>query len=295
MPFAYAFAAPPSGGARAVVHSDYAIEPFLKLFLAGWPVERIAATGVPDIVMRHRDGRLGVALAGREADGLVALGELDGVNRLADLLSHLAASRADRLVELHAASVLLGDRLALFVGPSLSGKSTLALQLAARGCLLFGDDRLLVGPLDGTAARGGDAAAAPIGMALGLTPRVRRPPHPAAGALFAQFVARHVIEAPGNIGFMPLPVGAAVAPFAATARLGALILPERREQGGVSLAPAHATVAARAMLEQIHAPGLPAGEFLAAVRALVDRLPLWLLRYDDSAKAALAVRDMMAG
>jgi hypothetical protein len=49
------------------------------------------------------------------------------------------------------------------------------------------------------------------------------------------------------------------------------------------------------MLEQLHAPALPAGAFVAAVCALVEGLPAWRLQYDDSAGAALAVMDRMAG
>jgi hypothetical protein len=205
-------------------------------------------------------------------------------------LAHVAASRQADVVELHASAVLIGDRLALFVGPSLSGKSTLALQLLARGHRLFADDRLLVGPLGEPKTE----TPAAFGMALGLTPRVRCPPHPAAGALFAEFVERHVAQRAGTIGFLPLP-GDRAAAFGETAVLGALILPERQETGGVSLQRASDAAVSRVVLEQVHAPQMAATGLLAAVRRLVGRVPGWYLRYDDSAQAATAVKTMMVG
>jgi hypothetical protein len=253
-----------------------------------WPFQRQRGDAPPpDIVLRLVGERVAVELAGHAEEAFDAMSELDGVNRLADLLSHLAAARSPQLVELHASSVSIGGRLVLFVGPSLSGKSSLALQLAARGCRLFSDDRLLVGPLH-------RSDAAPIGMALGLTPRVRQPPHPAAGALFAEFVARHAVKGGGNVGFVPLE-GELLARFAETAPLGAVVLPERRERGGVALRPAGAAAASRVMLEQLHAPSVSAADLLTAIRRLTGALPAWHLQYDDSAQAALTVKDTMAG
>jgi len=285
--FVYAFATP--GHAQPiVVQSDYAVEPYLRLFLINWPFERLpGGTAAPQILLRQAGQRVAVELANSKLDALDAMSELDGVNCLADLLSHVAASRQPELAELHASSVLVDGKLILFVGPSLSGKSSLALQLAARGYRIFSDDRLLIGPLAG-------ASRAPIGMALGLTPRVRRPPHPAAGALFAEFVARHVVKGGGNVGFLPLD-GRSIADAAETAPLGALVLPERQETGGVVLRPAGAAAASRVMLEQMHAPDVAAVDFLAAIRRLTQALPAWHLQYDDSAKAALAAKDLMAG
>ncbi len=285
--FAYAFAAPPGSARPIMVRSDYAIEPHLPLFLLGWPFRRVSDDQAADISLRHAGNGVVVFIADRHEKQLDAMSEFDGINRLADSLSHIAAARADDVAELHASAVLIGARLALFVGPSLSGKTSLALQLAARGHRLFTDDRLLVGPL-------GHRQAAPYGMALGLTPRVRQPPHPAAGVQFAQFVARHVVKGSGEIGFLPLPAGVAAA-FGETAPIGALILPERCDAGGIVLRPAGEAAAGRAMLEQMHAPKIAATDFLAAIRRLTAGLPAWHLQYDDSAKAALQVRDMMAG
>jgi hypothetical protein len=160
--------------------------------------------------------------------------------------------------------------------------SSRALQLAARGCRLFADDRLLVGPLDAGAP--GPAT----GMALGLTPRVRLPPHPAAGQAFADFLARHAVPAGGDVGMLPLPADIA-AGFAEAAPIGALFLPERREVGGIELQPAGTAAASRAILEQMHAPHMAAAEFISAVGRLVGGLPAWHLRYDDSAAAAAQV------
>ncbi|MEO8558940.1 MAG: hypothetical protein ABI439_07750 [Rhodospirillales bacterium] len=283
--FCYAFDAP-LGGAPIVVRSDYAIEPHLSVFLLNWPCRVVDQDAPADIVLRRIGSRIGAYVAARREEELDGINEFDGVNRLADLLSHVAAGRVGGLAELHSSAVSIAGKLALFVGPSLSGKSSLALQLTARGCRLFADDRLLVGPLR-------DRQTAPFGVALGLTPRVRHPPHPAAGQLFAKFVARHLVKAGGNVGFLPLP--ADLAHFGEAAALGAVFLPERRDSGGVILRPAGRAAANRVVLEQMHAPQMAAVKFLAAVGDLTAGLPCWHLQYDDSAKAALEVQAAIAG
>ena len=50
---------------------------------------------------------------------------------------------------LHASAVALDDRALLIMGPSGSGKSSLALELMAYGCMLVADDHCLFRPENG--------------------------------------------------------------------------------------------------------------------------------------------------
>jgi hypothetical protein len=121
---------------------------------------------------------------------------------------------------------------------------------------------------------------------------VRHPVHPAAGGEFAAFVAAQLVKGGGNVGFLPLPAST-VAPFGQTAPIGTLVLPERAEAGGVALNRASAAAAGRVVLEQMHAPGIGASDFVVAVQRLTAALPAWHLRYDNSAQAALMIRDRL--
>src|SRR5688572_9247567 len=173
---AYRFAA--LDAAWIHVDSDAALEPFQRRFLALWPMVE-GGVAPPDIVIEAiGDDIDAYALRHRALpDGMLRVASVEeAVNQIVPLLVAEVIERSSGLVSLHAGAARVGDGLIVLPGDSMSGKSTLSLQLARRGARFVGDDRLLVG--DGTAL-GGDGG--PAGVALGLTPRVRLPIHPAAG------------------------------------------------------------------------------------------------------------------
>lgn len=294
---AYRFAA--LDGAWIRVDSDAALEPFHRRFLALWPMIK-GGDEPPDIVIES----VGVDIdayairhpALPDAALRVASAE-EAVNQIVPLLVAETIERAPRLVSLHAGAARIGDGLVVLPGDSFSGKSTLSLQLAARGARFVGDDRLLVG--DGTAL-GGEGG--PIGVALGLTPRVRLPVHLAAGADYAAFIRRHMtVEHRDDEGFAVIATvdleGIGGAPFGEVAPLSAIVVPRRVEddESLLELQPLLRGQAALALLHQAATPSVEATELVGMMSALASGVPCWSLTYGSSARAAERLMAMLGG
>ena len=293
----YRFAA--LGGASISIASDAALEPFHRRFFALWPmveggqapadiiIEAIGAD-IDAFMLRHPalpEGALSVASAE------------EAVNQIVPLLVAETIQRAHGLVSLHAGAARVGDGLIVLPGDSFSGKSTLSLQLAARGARFVGDDRLLVG--DGTAL-GGEGG--PVGVALGLTPRVRLPIHPAAGADYIAFIHRYMIvehrDAEGAATIATVdPDSIGGAPLGEVAPLSAIVVPRRVEadESVLELRPLARGQAALALLHQAATPSVDATELVGMMGALASGVPCWSLAYGSSARAAERLMRPLAG
>jgi len=285
---AYRFAA--LGDAWIQVDSDAALEPFHRRFLALWPMREDGAAP-PDIVIEAIGEDIDAYALHHPAlpDGALRVaGAEEAVNQIVPLLVAEVIERARGLVSLHAGAARVGDGLIVLPGDSMSGKSTLSLQLAQRGARFVGDDRLLVG--DGTALGGGGG---PAGVALGLTPRVRLPIHTAAGADYIAFVERHMtVEHRDEDGVATIatvdPQSIGGAPFGEVAPLSAIVVPRRidGDERALELRPLPRGQAALALLHQAATPAIDATELVGMMGALAAGVPCWSLVFGSSARAA---------
>jgi hypothetical protein len=128
-----------------------------------------------------------------------------------------------------------------------------------------------------------------------LNARLRLPLDPRAGRPFADHMTRLLMPAPqvtAPIGFVA-PPPASVASFGQRVPIAAILLPLRRDAGGVALEPASLSDIMRGLLEQTHAPHLSAMELTEAARKLAQARPGFTLRFDDSAAAAAAVERLV--
>lgn len=285
---AYRFAALNNAWIR--LDSDAALEPFHRRFLALWPM--VEGDGAPpDIVIEAMADDIDAYALRHPAlpDGaLHVAGAEEAANQLVPLLVAETIERTSGLVSLHAGAARVGGGLIVLPGDSLSGKSTLSLQLAARGARFVGDDRLLVG--DGTAL-GGEGG--PVGVALGLTPRVRLPIHPAAGTDYIAFVERHMtVEHRDEEGRAIIatidPESIGGAPFGEVAQLSAIVVPRRviDDESVLDLRPLPRGQAALALLHQAATPSVDATELVGMMSALAAGVPCWSLAFGSSARAA---------
>jgi hypothetical protein len=285
---AYRFAA--LDGAWIRVDSDAALEPLRRRFLALWPMIE-GGDEPPDIVIETIGDDIDAYVLRHPAlpDGATRVASVEeAVNQIVPPLVAEVIERAPRLVSLHAGAARVGDGLIVLPGDSMSGKSTLSLQLAARGARFIGDDRLLVG--DGSAL-GGDGG--PAGVALGLTPRVRLPFHPAAGADYAAFIGRHMtVEHRDDDGVATIatvdPERIGGAPFGESAPISAIVVPRRVEadESALDLRPLARGQAALALLRQTATPAVDAAELVGMMGALAAGVPCWSLAFGSSARAA---------
>ncbi|MBX3499498.1 MAG: hypothetical protein KF889_08645 [Alphaproteobacteria bacterium] len=285
---AYRFAA--LDNAWIHVDSDAALEPFHRRFLALWPM--VEGNGAPpDIVIQALADDLDAYVLRHPAlpEGSLRVASAEeAANQIVSLLVAEAIERSPRLVSLHAGAARVGDGLIVLPGDSMSGKSTLSLQLAARGARFVADDRLLVG--DG-AALGGEGG--PAGVALGLTPRVRLPIHPAAGADYIAFIERHMtVEHHDEDGAAIIatvdPQSIGGAPFGEIAPLSAIVVPRRVEgdESALDLRPLPRGQAALALLRQAATPAVDAAELVGMMGSLAAGVTCWSLAYGSSARAA---------
>ncbi|MBJ3764020.1 hypothetical protein ILP92_14820 [Maribius pontilimi] len=171
--------AAPGLGVEIPLDVPRACRALLSVTLAGWDIVP-ARTGItPQIVIR-RDG--GYAL--QSPHYTPARAHSDLVSTLNELLIAIAfgvshARPDDHL--LHAAAYRLDGRNVVLTGGKKAGKSVRTVDMAARGALIYGDDLLLWSP------------ARLCFVALGLSPRLRRPVDPATVARFGPdgFLAGH--------------------------------------------------------------------------------------------------------
>lgn len=273
------------------VASDAPLLDFTARFFGLWPFdeEGTAIADLADIAIEAIDGGFRVRHPVLEGGALDVPDAAEAANQLVGLLvAEQLARRAD-LIGLHAGAAAAPSGLILFVGDSLCGKSTLALQLARRGARFFGDDRLLVAP------GGADGHQDPTGIGLGLTPRMRLPVHEGAGSALAAFVAANAVvehmDWQGNpiIAYLDLALDTFdAAPFGTTLPLAAVILPERRDDDpeALELGPGSKGDAALAVMRQSTAPGMDAKGHVAAAALIAGGVPCLRLVYGSSAAAA---------
>jgi hypothetical protein len=279
------------------VASDTPLEPHARRFWRAWPFAADArALDRPDIVLEALPARLAERFADPRDDwgggfrlshGSIEGGFMDcpsaeeAANQLAGVLIAVRVRATPGGVAVHAASCETPAGVVLLPGASMSGKSTLALQLTLLGGRLFGDDRVL---LD-----------APKGMvtALGLTPRLRLPVPADAGAALAGLASEHG-NAEGGIAYLDL-VPAQAAPFGHSARIAAFVAPERAAAGPARLEKANASSIVRALLDGAVTGEAASAGTLAAVASLAARTPCWRLRWSNSVEAGALLWRQFGG
>ena len=149
------------------VASDLALEPHAKRFWRAWPFAADpAALASPDITIDALPARLnerytdprddwggGFRLSHESIDGgfMDCPSAEEAANQLAGVLVAMCVRTTPGRVAVHAAACETPAGVIVLPGPSMSGKSTLSLQLMLAGGRLFSDDRLLIDAATGTA------------------------------------------------------------------------------------------------------------------------------------------------
>ena len=236
----------------------------------GWPFAAVKGAGEPVATVRTVGKKYQVRTDDNELIETTAVSAACSV--IVDVVKGYVEENPSRLC-LHCGSVAFAGRLVIFPSEYRAGKSTLVARLAAGGHQVFGDDVL---PLSDDDARG---------IALGLAPRLRLPLPENAAKAFQQFVAKHAGPGDGYYQYLDLPDGR-LARRGATLPLGAVVLLDRQADGAASLGRASRSAALQALITRNFARTAPAGDLLDRLRRVMDRLPLFALRYSDLEAAA---------
>ena len=250
----------------------------LPVFLGGWPLKWSGPAGDDpcEIEIREAARTISVTRSGPGGNSQSFATALDAANGLAGALVSALIARDAQMICLHAAAVALGKGLALFVGDSGAGKSSVALNLAVRGHTLFGDDRIAV-RFDG----------AGVGICLGLMPKARLPLPNSADGRFAAFVDAFSVLQTADTAYVRPPAGA-IAEFGDERPLAAIFLLERRRAGKTRLAPAPRADIVAAVVQHGFAPHIEAAALIGRAAALAAALPGFRLSFSDSRDAAQA-------
>lgn len=264
--------------ASIVVRNAEAVLAHLPLFLGGWPPRWIdpesAAAVAADIdIVEQPDGSVDIDAASHHAR---FAGAIDAANGLAGALISAFIRRHRDMVCLHAGSAMVGGGLVVLIGGSNAGKSSVALQLAAAGYRLFGDDRIAIDLGD---------AGAPRGLCLGLMPKVRLPLPPDCGARFAEFVEGYSEVQDETAAYLK-PWEGEAATFGETARLAALVVLNRSDGVQATLDRLGRAALLRAMIENVTAPQLDAESLIVHLDALAQSVPGYALGFGSSREAA---------
>lgn len=201
---------------------------------------------------------------------------------VAGALTSLYVAQEEGTLLLHAAATASKEGLLVFLGDSMAGKSTLALQLASDGRRVFADDRL---------ALRRDGGGRIEGLSLGVAAKARLPLPPASGAGFTAFVEAHRALDSGSMTHLALPPEI-MAPFGETAPVRALIVLDRRpEPVAPAVTPLSASEILRDTLPKCLPSELSSARLLQQAAELARALPGYRLTFSDSGAASSLLRE----
>lgn len=236
----------------------------------GWPFAAMQGAGEPVATVRTVGKKYQVLTDDDELIETTAVSAACSV--IVDVVKGYIDEYPSRLC-LHCGSVALAGRLVIFPSEYRAGKSTLVARLAAGGHQVFGDDVLPLSDDD------------ELGLALGLAPRLRLPLPRKASRAFRRFIAKHAGPGDGYYQYLDLPDGR-LAQRGSTLPLGAAVLLDRQADGAASLGRASRSAALQALITRNFARTASAGDLLDRLHRVMDRLPLFALRYSDLEDAA---------
>ncbi len=287
-------AAGPGGGFEIAAALPAEVAALLGLCLPGWRCEADAAASGRETLSVVGQGEGYAVRHDLLENGCFEAGTaIEAANAVAGAATGAWVRSRPDWVQLHAAAVELDggpDRtggLTLLLGASGAGKSTLALECAAAGHRLFGDDRIAV-RLDDCASGAGA-----VGTALGVGAKLRLPLPAHSSAPLRRLAASSTGFDGGSVAFLELPPALLAQP-GCSAPLRRLLLVERSGDidgavaglgGEARLEPVEAPAVLRALLPNALAPGLAPGGLLDWCRRLAGRLPCRRLRYREAAAA----------
>ncbi len=257
----------------------------LGIFLSSWPYHRVAAPapGSADVTVEVNEGRFRIQSPTAPTQEANLDKPVDAAVAVMCGLIGACLVQSDGAVCVHAAAVEVGRGLALLIGGGNGGKSSVGLQLAARGHRFFGDDRIIL-----QVVGGGEWVTA---TCLGLTPKVRLPLPETCGPRyrdFIDFIAARTFFQDEACALLHLEESLA-AGFGDTQEVAAFILLDRQPKGPAALTPVSRTSVLKGLLQSASSPSLSVERIVDDMSELTRVVPCYALRFSDSAEAAALV------
>ena len=270
------------GFARPIVaRVDAALMGEVPFLIAEWPWRRVQSTRRWHV--RMTAAGTGYVVTERRGRVVVEAFYPTAPHAMGAFLGALiaAALRQTRdTFSLHAGAASFSRGAVVVIGPSMAGKSSVALHMAANGGRLLGDDSIAIA--DGRA------------LSFGLAPKLRLPLPVDAGRLFSGFAGARIRRSQSGIAHLRLRRGEC-ARFGQGAPLRGIVILNRVEEGRPRLLPSTRPAAMRALVTHAFAPQLSAAALVAQLAALAARTPAYTLEFSRSREAASALRRLVEG
>lgn len=254
----------------------------IRELLPGWPIEPWHADDRPEPVLLFSAEKREYSVTGSWVpEPMLRTDRVDATcGFIAELIRAYVNEVPERLC-LHAASVEIGGRLVLFPSTHRAGKSVLSAALASAGCRLFGDDIVLIDPLDGT------------GISGGVCPRLRLPLPDKLQADTRSFIAAN--SGPTGKRYRYLTLGeSALARKDDRLPIGTFVMLERAETGPARLEPLEMVDALKTVIWQNFARQEASTLILERLYAIVRRTGAYRLVYSRPEDAARLLREQFA-
>lgn len=270
------------GFARPIVaRVDAALMGELPFLISEWPWRRVPPTRRWHVRMTAAGA--GYVVTERRGRAVVEAFYPTAPHALSAFLGALiaAALRQTRgTISLHAGAASFSRGAVVVIGPSMAGKSSVALHMAANGGRLLGDDSI--------------AISENRALSFGLAPKLRLPLPADAGRLFSGFAGARIRRAQSGIAHLRLRRGEG-ARFGQGAKLRGIVILKRVDEGKPRLLPADRPAAMRALVTHAFAPQLGAAALVARLAALAGQTPAYTLEFSRSREAARVLRRLVEG
>jgi len=197
---------------------------------------------------------------------------------IVDLIHAYIADNEDLLC-LHCAAVQFKQGLVIFPNTYRAGKSILSIKLASCGGRLFSDDVL---PITGQR---------PLGMALGILPRLRLPLPETADQAFVDFVAKR--EGPKSSRYLYVSLTEQEQPsLGTTAPICGIAILQRDMTNKPALTTAKKNSVLKDVIPRNFARQNPALEIVDRLYSIVEEARCYTLRYTDLNQAVALLEDV---
>ncbi len=270
------------GFARPIVaRIDAALVDELPFLIAEWPWRRVRTARRWHVRMIAADS--GYIVSERRGRAVVEAFHPTAPQAMGAFLGALIAAALHQsrdTISLHAGAASFARGAVVVIGPSMAGKSSVALHMAANGGRLLGDDSVAVS--EGRA------------LSFGLAPKLRLPLPADAGPLFKRFAEARIRRAQSDIAHLRLRRGEG-ARFGQGAKLRGIVILKRVAEGKPRLLLADRPAAMRALVTHAFAPQLNAAALVRRLAALAGRTPAYTLEFSRSREAARSLRRLVEG
>ncbi len=260
--------------------------PYLPIFLGGWTFRHLDTEHdiEPDILItENSDGNIYVSKLSNALVFEKFESEFVAGRYLADKLVAIFTARNTDKVCINASSVLVNDRLIVFLGATDVERNTLALHLTATGHRFFGNKNLLVRSINNGVING---------ISLNIPPKVQFPLPDTVNLKYREFIDAFTEITTCNTAYLKLWDGEA-ASFMEEKPLRAFFILNANKTKSCEVLPATNTKLFETLLESAQLSDFDKSYFIQHTRFASNEIAGYQLSYSKYADAAKVIVETL--